>query len=264
MPSKEVVTFWLVMSAPMSLLSDPVRPFVLRVARPVKSAGGRAGWRRAQILSSQPSSRARRSFPRRRRSASPARRRSATSCRRRASRLSLKPSVAYRVLNFCAAWKKQMTLPSLAYAGIPYQVGARGAGALAFTRACSRSAMARSGFQHLGDLREHVGSRRPPWQRAGAAFAAAFCSLAALLHRGLFRRPRTRACSWSDFCVSLHLGSSRADCLIGRLLMVGSRRGRGFSEACSPLRWSRTSRARAAHGACSTGSAGPRRPSIWK
>jgi hypothetical protein len=28
--------------------------------------------------------------------------------------LSLKPSVAYRVLNFCAGWKKQTTLPSLA------------------------------------------------------------------------------------------------------------------------------------------------------
>ena len=27
---------------------------------------------------------------------------------------SLKPSVAYRALNFCALWKKQTTLPSLA------------------------------------------------------------------------------------------------------------------------------------------------------
>src|SRR3712207_7687863 len=34
---------------------------------------------------------------------------------------SLKPSVAYLELNFCAAWKKQTTLPSLAYAGI--QIG---------------------------------------------------------------------------------------------------------------------------------------------
>jgi hypothetical protein len=39
---------------------------------------------------------------------------------------SLKPSVAYRVLNFCALWKKQTTLPSLAYAGCPYQVSATG------------------------------------------------------------------------------------------------------------------------------------------
>ena len=35
---------------------------------------------------------------------------------------SLKPSVAYLALNFFASWKKQTTLPSLAYAGIPYQV----------------------------------------------------------------------------------------------------------------------------------------------
>src|SRR5438132_12561691 len=35
---------------------------------------------------------------------------------------SLKPNVAYLVLNFCAGWKKQTTSPSLAYAGIPYQV----------------------------------------------------------------------------------------------------------------------------------------------
>src|SRR5438309_9392086 len=34
--------------------------------------------------------------------------------------LSLKPSVAYLVLNFWALWKKQTTLSSLAYAGIPY------------------------------------------------------------------------------------------------------------------------------------------------
>jgi hypothetical protein len=33
----------------------------------------------------------------------------------------MKPNVVYLVLNFCALWKKQTTLPSLAYAGIPYQ-----------------------------------------------------------------------------------------------------------------------------------------------
>src|SRR4029077_2141742 len=43
--------------------------------------------------------------------------------------LSLKPSVAYLVLNFCALWKKQMTWPSLAYAGIPYRVLGERAGA---------------------------------------------------------------------------------------------------------------------------------------
>src|SRR5437870_5438407 len=59
---------------------------------------------------------------------------------------SLKPSVAYLVLNFCALWKKQTTLPSLAYAGIPYQVLSERAGALALMMAWSRSAMERSAF----------------------------------------------------------------------------------------------------------------------
>src|SRR5579864_5904547 len=57
---------------------------------------------------------------------------------------SLKPNVAYLVLNLAALWKKQTTLPSLAYAGIPYQsLGAR-AGALALMIAWSRSPRARS------------------------------------------------------------------------------------------------------------------------
>src|SRR3989441_9124183 len=58
---------------------------------------------------------------------------------------SLKPNVAYLVLNFCAGWKKQTTSPSLAYAGIPYQVLGERAGALALRIAWSRLAMARSG-----------------------------------------------------------------------------------------------------------------------
>src|SRR5215218_3128656 len=57
---------------------------------------------------------------------------------------SLKPNVAYLDLNFSALWKKQTTLPSLAYAGIPYQVFGERAGALALTIAWSRLAMARS------------------------------------------------------------------------------------------------------------------------
>src|SRR5882757_10549096 len=59
--------------------------------------------------------------------------------------LSLKPSVAYLVLNFCPLWKKQTTLPSLAYAGIPYQSLGERAGALALMIAWSRSPRARSG-----------------------------------------------------------------------------------------------------------------------
>src|SRR5205809_2377935 len=58
---------------------------------------------------------------------------------------SLKPNVAYLVLNFCAGWKWQTTSPSLAYAGIPYQVLGERVGALALMIAWSRLAMARSG-----------------------------------------------------------------------------------------------------------------------
>ena len=36
--------------------------------------------------------------------------------------LSLKPNVAYRVLNFAPLWKKQTTLSSFVQAGMPYQV----------------------------------------------------------------------------------------------------------------------------------------------
>src|SRR5262249_34413667 len=59
--------------------------------------------------------------------------------------LSLNPKVAYLVLNFCALWKKQRTLPSRAYAGIPYQVLGERTGALDLITAWTRSAIARSG-----------------------------------------------------------------------------------------------------------------------
>src|SRR5665213_4537873 len=59
--------------------------------------------------------------------------------------LSVKPSVWYLALNFPAFWKKQMMLPSLAYAGIPYQVFGASAGAAALIREWSFLAMARSG-----------------------------------------------------------------------------------------------------------------------
>src|SRR5829696_3886408 len=57
---------------------------------------------------------------------------------------SLKPNVAYLALNLSALWKKQTTLPSLAYAGIPYHVFGESSGALALMIAWSRSAMVRS------------------------------------------------------------------------------------------------------------------------
>src|SRR5204863_6709191 len=54
--------------------------------------------------------------------------------------LSLKPNIAYRSLNFPALRKKQTTLPSLAYAGIPYQVLGDRSGAAALMSSCTRSA----------------------------------------------------------------------------------------------------------------------------
>src|SRR5512132_3327740 len=51
---------------------------------------------------------------------------------------SSKPNVAYLEPNFSALLKKQTTLPSLAYAGIPYQVFGERPGALALTRAWIR------------------------------------------------------------------------------------------------------------------------------
>src|SRR5438309_3566575 len=71
----------------------------------------------------------------------------ATGHRRPSSRfaVSLKPNVAYLVLNFCALWKKQTTLPALAYAGIPYHVLGERAGALVLMIAWSRLAMRWSG-----------------------------------------------------------------------------------------------------------------------
>src|SRR5665213_225630 len=59
--------------------------------------------------------------------------------------LSVKPSVWYLALNFPAFWKKQMMLPSLVYAGIPYQVFGASAGAAALIREWRFLAMVRSG-----------------------------------------------------------------------------------------------------------------------
>jgi hypothetical protein len=69
--------------------------------------------------------------------------------------LTLKPNVAYLVLNFCALWKKQTTSPSLAYAGI--LPGFRREG----WRSGSDDGMEPFGHGairswHVDDLREHV------------------------------------------------------------------------------------------------------------
>ncbi len=60
--------------------------------------------------------------------------------------LALKPSVAYLDLNFCALWKWQRTVPSLAYAGIPYHVLGDRSGAVSLMSAWTFSASSRSAF----------------------------------------------------------------------------------------------------------------------
>src|SRR5262249_9422486 len=86
------------------------------------------------------------------------------------------------VLNFCALWKKQTTLPSLAYAGIPYQVLGERADALALMMAWSRSAMARSrsGISAIFASTSLSPSAlsAPGWRRA-AGFCSWTCSLIA-------------------------------------------------------------------------------------
>jgi hypothetical protein len=75
-------------------------------------------------------------------------------------------------LNFCALWKKQTTLPSLAYAGIPYQsLGAR-AGALALMIAWSRSPSAgpmeaSPPLGNAGPTKEDADERRVSGKRIG-------------------------------------------------------------------------------------------------
>src|SRR3989440_3767064 len=111
---------------------------------------------------------------------------------------SLKPSVEYLVLNFCAGWKKQRTSPSLAYAGMPYQVLGERAGALALMIAWSRLAMARSG------------------SRISAIFASTALSPSALSARG----PRSAALFSSWTCSFIAARSSSVNPLNFSLIAV--------------------------------------------
>ena len=90
---------------------------------------------------------------------------------------SLKPSVAYLDLNFCAPWKKQTTLPSLAYAGIPYQSLRREDWRAGFDDRMEPLAHGAIRFRHLGDLREH-GALPVRLVRARPRRASAFSSWA--------------------------------------------------------------------------------------
>jgi hypothetical protein len=106
---------------------------------------------------------------------------------------SLKPSVAYLDLNLCALWKKQTTLPSLAYAGIPYQVFGQRSGALALTI----------------DLREHVAF---PGRLVLVRARFRLQLLGALLHRSSFlggESRRNRTAPWPSTSVSERNDSDR-------------------------------------------------------
>src|SRR5713101_7011462 len=141
---------------------------------------------------------------------------------------SLKPSVAYLVLNFWALWKKQTFLPSLAYAGMPYQSFGARAGALAWMTACSRLAIARSvvgspAILASTSLSPSALSAREPrrpstfisWTRSCiAAFSSAvnpsYLFLVAVL--------------LADFCLAFTGGFLPESNLIGTTLMLGGGR----------------------------------------
>src|SRR5262249_39051550 len=88
---------------------------------------------------------------------------------------SLKPNVAYLVLNFCAGWKWQTILPSLAYAGIPYQSLGERTGALALMTAWIRSPLTRSGSS-ISAIFASTSLSRSASSARGTRRAALFCS----------------------------------------------------------------------------------------
>src|SRR4029450_7810938 len=106
--------------------------------------------------------------------------------------------VAYRSLNLCAGRKKQTTLSSLAYAGIPYQVLGERVGPLALTMAWSRSAMARS----------------------GSGISAIFASTS-LSPSAFFARELRRASAFSSWARSFIAARSSAVNALGFLLAAG-------------------------------------------
>src|SRR5215475_15155336 len=138
---------------------------------------------------------------------------------------SLKPSVAYLVLNFCAGWKKQTILPSLAYAGIPYQVLGERAGALALMMAWSRSHRARSGsgisaiFARTSLSPSALSARGP---RRADVFSSWACSFIAARSSAV-NPPDVLplVVLFADFCGSFIAGSSPTS-LDGATLMLGA------------------------------------------
>ena len=94
---------------------------------------------------------------------------------------SLKPNVAYLDLNLSALWKKQTILPSLAYAGIPYQVFGREDGCAVLDDRVEPLGHGAIRL-HLGDLREQGALASLPVLSPRFRLQL----LGALLHRGSF------------------------------------------------------------------------------
>src|SRR6266516_4447675 len=149
--------------------------------------------------------------------------------------LSLKPNVAYLVLNFCALWKKQTTLPSLAYAGIPYQSLGERAGALALMMAWSRSPRARSGsgisaiFASTSLSPSALAARGPRRAAAFSSWARSFIA-ARSSSRESSGRLAGRGGALGGLLRFVHCRFPPLRVLMGMTLMLGNRGGGGFFE----------------------------------
>src|SRR5512135_3315366 len=96
--------------------------------------------------------------------------------------LSLKPNVAYLVLNFCALWKKQTDIAVLGIRGHPVPGSGREGWRAGFDDGMEPLGHGAIRFRHLGDLREHV-VFSVRLARARAAARGRLQLLGALTHR---------------------------------------------------------------------------------
>src|SRR5450759_5409151 len=131
-----------------------------------------------------------------------------------------KPKVAYRTLNFDAAWKKQIVLPSFVYAGIPYQVFDARAGAAALTISWMRAAIERSGSGISAIFARRSAS---PAALSAPRFAARFASATAS-----FIAAFSSAVQISDFAVFCAMAGSSLPTDRDDNVMLVNRRPTGF------------------------------------
>src|SRR5215472_4338867 len=147
---------------------------------------------------------------------------------------SLKPSVAYLVLNFCALWKWQTILPFLAYAGIPYQSLGERAGTLALMTAWSRSPKVRS-VSGISAIFASTSLSASAWSARGPRRADTFCSWTRsfIAARSSSVNPSylflVAVVLLADFCLSF-IGGCLPACLMGTTPMLGACRPGGLSK----------------------------------